>query len=563
MTVTRLRRGRAGQAIVVMALAMVAICGMLALAIDAGRLYFQRRLMQDAVDAGSLAGAQSLVGTVANPNGQPNYALYYALDDTFSTFNQNPANNDPTSSFYTAPVNNMVTDTQGGYTVTAVAPTGYNNKQVEVTVTYSAVATFVQVLGFNQINIIATATAEAGTNAKTYAIFAYGGIGTGNTINIQGAGYAQVDNGQDGNDACNGNPSGETISNAKFHIPTGYPGVININGNVYINQANDNQHLAKYWVTQPPFASGQDPEPNYLIPDTSQIPTAHPRAKQQNVPSGGSFASNGITVYNNTSTTRDIVIYYPGKYSGNGSGIQIPNNSSFDSATGIYVFANGIYYFTGGATLTTHGGNISNTKTGLPHYVGGVGATNLPPAADGTDGIEFIFDNGSYYSADNTQSANAGSVFFVSPSFVPTGSTHIVFYIASSNNYANPWSETFNSQSSNAPRYQLWGSVFDSSANGGTSGGTGMTLTGVQLGPHSTSPSDDANPGGPGSAGQYAVTGEFIGFTLTIDDGAVQGNTSGAPANCPTGITSGHPALLVQYNKNFAPAPGVNSFLVK
>ena len=60
-----IRRQGAGQAIVVMALAMVAICGMLALAIDAGRLYFQRRLMQDAVDSGALAGAQSLVGTVA------------------------------------------------------------------------------------------------------------------------------------------------------------------------------------------------------------------------------------------------------------------------------------------------------------------------------------------------------------------------------------------------------------------------------------------------------------------------------------------------------------------
>src|SRR5207245_11769379 len=83
----KIRRRGAGQAIVIMALAMVAICGMLALAIDAGRLYFQRRLMQDAVDAGALAGAQDLVGTVANPGGQPNYALWHALQDTYSVFN--------------------------------------------------------------------------------------------------------------------------------------------------------------------------------------------------------------------------------------------------------------------------------------------------------------------------------------------------------------------------------------------------------------------------------------------------------------------------------------------
>src|SRR5207244_7178564 len=97
----------------------------------------QRRLMQDAVDSGALAGAQSLVGTVANPNGQPNYALYYAMDDTLAVFNQNPANNDPNSSFYTAPVNRTVTDTQGGYTVTAVAPMGYSKQQVQVTVSYN------------------------------------------------------------------------------------------------------------------------------------------------------------------------------------------------------------------------------------------------------------------------------------------------------------------------------------------------------------------------------------------------------------------------------------------
>lgn len=163
---------RRGQAIVIMALAMVAICGMLALAIDAGRLYFQRRLMQDAVDAGALAGAQDLVGTPAVPNGRPNYALYHALQDSLAVFNQSPTFTNPNTAPYSPAVNNTVSDTKGGYTVTVVAPSGYDNKQVQVTVTYVAAGTFAQVLGFNQINILATATAEAGTNAKTYAIFA-------------------------------------------------------------------------------------------------------------------------------------------------------------------------------------------------------------------------------------------------------------------------------------------------------------------------------------------------------------------------------------------------------
>ena len=550
------RRRHTGQAIVIMALAMVAICGMLALAIDAGRLYFQRRLMQDAVDAGALAGAQDLVGTVANPNGVPNQALYHAQQDTFAVFSL-PAIGQATDSAYQQP---SVTQTQGGYTVTTVAPTGYNNKQIQVTVSYAATATFVQVLGFTQVNILATATAEAGTNAKTYAIFAYGGIGTGNTINVQGSGFAQVDNGQDGNDYCSGTPSGETISNAKFHLPTGYNGMVNINGNVFINQANDNQHLGRYWVPQPPFMTGQDPEPNYLIPDTTNITPLNPnRVKINNLGGGQSATVGNITVHNTTSSQHDFYIYYPGKYTNT---VTLPSNPSGDAVNSMYLFANGIYFFTSGADLITHGGYISNTSSGLPHYAGNVGATNLPPAADGTNGVEFIFDGGSNYSADNSASAtpNDFSTFFVSPSFVATGSTHIAFYSAPTNTSGNPWNETFSVGSSTANRYQIWGTVFDASAQS-------MTLTGVQTGPHNTTPSDDPNPGGPGSAGQYAITGEFIGFTLVLDDGNLPGNSAGTTPTC-SGQTAvwtnrGHPALLDQFNKNFAPAPGVNSFLVK
>src|SRR6267378_354428 len=123
------RQRRSGQAIVIMALAMVAICGMLALAIDAGRLYFQRRLMQDAVDAGALAAAQDLVGTTSNPNGTPSLALFHALQDSFSVFGQTPTHPQG-DAFYNSPPSNTVTDSRGGYVVTAVAPSGYNNKQV-------------------------------------------------------------------------------------------------------------------------------------------------------------------------------------------------------------------------------------------------------------------------------------------------------------------------------------------------------------------------------------------------------------------------------------------------
>ncbi len=421
-----MRRRRSGQAIIIMALAMVAICGMLALAIDAGRLYFQRRLMQDAVDAGALAGAQSLVGTTANPNGQPNYALFYGIQDSLSVFGQTPTTTDPNSAVYTAPVNSTVTDTKGGYTVTVVAPTGYNNKQVQVTVSFNATGTFAQILGFNQISILATATAEAGTNAKTYAIFAYTSGGSGNTINDDQNGIAQIDDGQDGADVCTPSVNGYAVSNAKFHVPNPNTPKLNVNGVVTVDSASDNHSLYQYWQSPVGFGTAFDPEPNYLAPDTSATASALNPTKKNIAPQTTGVV-NGVSIYN-SSTTRQVYVFSPGKYT---TSQPIPGNG--ENAASIYVFLNGLYYFTSGANLTITGGWVSNTSNGLPQYAGSpaVGITDLKAAPDGTNGIEFVFDQGSTFSANNSSLANDGSVFFVAPSFVPTGSTSVAFYIAS------------------------------------------------------------------------------------------------------------------------------------
>ena len=559
MLITRFRRSRSGQAILIMALAMVAISGMLALAIDGGRLYFQRRLMQDAVDAGALAGAQDLVGTVSNPNGTPNNALYHGQQDTFSVFGLS-AIGSPTDSAYQQP---SVTQSQGGYTVTTVAPTGYNNKQVQVTVTFSATGTFAQILGFRSINIQATATAEAGTNAKTYAIFAYGGIGTGNTINAQLAGYGQVDNGEDGTDACDLTGAGVSISNAKFHIPTS-SGILNINGRLVINQGSDNQNLAQFWAGAPAFATGQDPKPNYVAPNTSIITSLNPaRFSVNNLPANNGSASvpnsQGAIIYNNTPAAHDYHVYYPGQYT---NPLVIP--APGDDLDSRYVFLNGVYWFNTGGSISITGGAIANTSTGLPHYASGQGATDLPAAADGTDGIEFVMDSTSSFVAANT-ALIASSTFFVAPNIVQPntgnggGSAHIAFYITSTNAAPISWTnQNFAALVSNAPIFQVWGTVFDSSAGRGGS----VYLRAVQLGPHKLNPTD-ADP-----SGQYAVNGELIGYTMTVDVGNIFGSSAGSPPDCSSGTPNwtghlGTPGLLVQYNKNFAPTPGVNSYLVK
>ena len=538
---TRFRRSRSGQAIVIMALAMVAMCGMLAIAIDAGRLYFQRRLMQDAVDAGALSGAQDLVGTNANPNGVPANALFHALKDSLAVFNQLPAHGqgDP---FYNSPPGNTVSDTKGGYTVTAVAPSGYNNKQVQVSVNFSATGTFAQVLGFNSIVIRADATAEAGTNAKTYALFAYAGPGGVSTIWDDEDSFALVDNGQEGADACSVTTAGPVWLNAKFNVPSAHSGMLNINGRATVNNGSDNFNLAQYWVAGVNFGTGVDPKPTFLGPDTSTLPAAPIRTT---IPSGA-----GQSVGNDNFTNTSGVTYYvysPGKYT---SALTIP--AAGDAVNAVYIFRNGIYDLLS-VPFTITGGTVGNTSNGLPKYSGKDGMTDLNGAIDGTNGIEFVLDGSATFSATNTSSPNGGSVFFVGPTFMPTGSTGIAFYVPSTNSTTGQvWTETMNATTSNAPRFQIWGTVFDGAD------ASSARLTGVQKGPHNLTPSSTD------SSGQFAINGEFIASSMVLTNGQVLGNAGGSPAACPGGsITPGSPALLVQYNPKFAPAPGVNSYLVK
>ena len=54
----KLRKGKRAQSLVIVALSATALFGIIALGLDAGRLYFQRRDVQNAADAGALAGAQ-------------------------------------------------------------------------------------------------------------------------------------------------------------------------------------------------------------------------------------------------------------------------------------------------------------------------------------------------------------------------------------------------------------------------------------------------------------------------------------------------------------------------
>lgn len=67
-----------GQTLIMVALALVVLIGFLALAIDVGNVYAERRKMQNAADAGALAGAWELC--FGDPSLAETRALEYAID---------------------------------------------------------------------------------------------------------------------------------------------------------------------------------------------------------------------------------------------------------------------------------------------------------------------------------------------------------------------------------------------------------------------------------------------------------------------------------------------------
>jgi Flp pilus assembly protein TadG len=68
MIAARLRRREPAQVIVLFAISLIAMLGMVGVALDGGTLYLQRRTAQNAADAAALAGARALQQATVNPN---------------------------------------------------------------------------------------------------------------------------------------------------------------------------------------------------------------------------------------------------------------------------------------------------------------------------------------------------------------------------------------------------------------------------------------------------------------------------------------------------------------
>lgn len=531
----QLRQGKKAQSLVIIALSATALFGIIALGLDAGRLYFQRRDVQNAADAGALAGAQELLPSdgnigvsttmVANAGCQ---AAIYALKNLLDT----PTDACGSPAYIPGAVGAGITEPAKNIpaTVQVWTPSRGSSNEIHVRVTYNVPLTFAAVIGFTSSAVVADAYAHGGFFNNQYAVFGFqAGPGGGNTVQFDQNGFAQIDNGNNGQDICNPSKQGRIVSNSKWHSPNPHPGWLNVNGDFSHLSAADTHGIRLYWYQGVNPVPVQEPAPNYEA-------FANP---------ADALAPNFFG---------GVWHVHAGTYRAT---LSIPGSIPGANATDTFIFDNGLYVFTNGASFNITGGIVTNTANGQPLTTLGT-YSNLPVApTDGiTDGVEFIFDGSGGFSA-TTSGTTSPSVFFVAPNVTPSGVTnHIAFFIRSSDTNVTPWTEQIDGTK---PTYggfpfQVWGTVFV---------GEPFATATIQAVSAWNSAADP---------GRYAIEGELIAARVTLLGGnlanepsptpSVPNGTPGTPG-CTGGYVPNPAGLLVQYKDSYAPHFRGLGYLVK
>jgi Flp pilus assembly protein TadG len=302
---TRAARGRRdaqeGQSIVILALMMGAMLGMLGLGLDGGRIYLDYRSLQNAADAGSLAGADTLKFHTQSS------ARQKAIAEIVANL---PGTADPGTENYGADITNL--SIGKGYTVSVTITTSNGTSTVTAGVNGQLNTTVIQALG-------APANVTVGTNAAALA------------------GNPPFTPAVIGLAPCGSNPYGVAVSGSGNLTVSG---AIQSNGDVYIgNTATLNADGNIYSVCN---INGT---PNYGAGDAGY--PGSPRLGDPGYPSPQPLPTNNQGSLNLSGASTDPVEWAPGLY------------SSIKVSGGCYFVDAGIYDFTG-TGYDHEGGYISN-----------------------------------------------------------------------------------------------------------------------------------------------------------------------------------------------------------
>ncbi len=293
--------GERGQALISLALALAVVCGMVALTIDIGLLFMERRGMQNAADAAALAGAQEL------PDSPPQaiaVARQWGQKHGF-------------------------VDGVGGVSVSVTTPYQGDPTKIRVDISGDTSATFARVLGIDSFQVSGGATADQEGGPGAYALIvlnktkclAFDNTGSGN-IQISGGGI-MVNSGCS-NAARHAGSGNIEVSAVHYYQAGGF--VVSGSGNV----SPPPQPVASQVAD--PLASWAPPAPGAASPGSAGTP------------------SNPQLTLVNGSGNKTL---YPGTYYG---GLKITGSGNVALQPGTYIMA-------GGGLEIDASGNVTGADT--------------------------------------------------------------------------------------------------------------------------------------------------------------------------------------------------------
>ncbi|HVD01780.1 MAG TPA: Tad domain-containing protein [Candidatus Dormibacteraeota bacterium] len=324
------RRSQKGQAIVLIGLMLLVLLGMVGLAVDGGRAYVDRREVQDAVDAGSLAAGDNFLNSNSQSAAESAASREYAANEriTGSETDTNWGTDHATASWSGYP---------GTFSI-VVAHNAFNGTDFTLTATHRLTLAFMQALGIPPlIQVAASARSVVMSQSQTPALLTLGQNGcpggpNGNSLVLQGSANVAIIGAlyADGSIQASSNATSVTVAGNAFDNCGGVPGTIQI------DCYNPN--------TNPPSDTG--------IPVSSGCPAGdYAGAAYTGVPplpdpgyAGPSLA--GLTVQPNPGTN---VVLQSGIY---------PSDPKFPAKTSCYFLRQGVYEWQGG--FTANGGVFSN-----------------------------------------------------------------------------------------------------------------------------------------------------------------------------------------------------------
>jgi Flp pilus assembly protein TadG len=319
-TSNSIRSAPRGTVAALTALLMPAVVGVMALTLDGGLLYLQRRQAQSAADAAALAGA---------------YALYKGSD------------------FSTAQSAAVAIAAQNGLTITSSQVTQPQSGNVAVSVTSTQPRYFSALWGSGSMSATASGTAQGAslTPYSTAAILALNPSGSAVTLSgttaVSAVGGAVI---------VDSNSAASVISSGTASITAP---VLDLSGGIQYSGSNPN----KATVTNTNQTSTPDP--------LSTIPA--PSSSGMTVQSSSSIALSGSMtrtlnpgVYNGgiTLSGSASVTLNPGVYYINGGGINLSNLTSI-TGNGVFIYNTG-----GGAINLSGSGTISLNPMNTGTYAG-------------------------------------------------------------------------------------------------------------------------------------------------------------------------------------------------